>query len=656
MENTERSFTELTPETLIELRKQRNAERTAKVKEGKERRAAAKKAAEEKAAEEKMLYEAARTSVAPKPTQEKRTTSASHAPAAPEGKRYKYDRYFPVEWTDLQIEMLFYVNRKSARGLRVEDHFINAFKILWPHFQWNDWFDMLIRAWCRYRVVVVIGHARASKTFGMAHIALLDWICSPTDTATTFTTTKFDALKQRLWGDTMIAWETSTIYAQGATSFFKATSTSNELKFENRLEGIKSDDKFLIQGIATDRSDAAAGKIRGQHAQRRRIVVDECQDVADAIYTALGNAISAPDFRCALLTNPVDKITEFGKWCEPKNGWSSIRDTDLYWELKIVDGICLHFDGLQSPNIKAGKTIWNFLLTQDFIDTIRSTYGENSKEWWMYVRGFFPPDGMVSKVWPSSTIEAAKLDVDFDFPPVPAATLDPAFESDDCVFHLWEIGRTRDGLPCARGRKTIVISTKQGPLEKPADHQVAERCIELCKANGVKPEDFIMDETGNARGTLAIMRVEWDPKVQGVNYAGSSTERPLRINDPKPAVEQVKLFVSELWFRASFMAQSGMIRGLGNLHSKTIDDLSARRYSVVQKLMVVESKGEMKGRLSRSPDYGDSACQIGELMARKGMFGEVIGTSKPPGRSGRARARRAAARFNHEKEFSYAEN
>jgi hypothetical protein len=148
----------------------------------------------------------------------------------------------------------------------------------------------------------------------------------------------------------------------------------------------------------------------------------------------------------------------------------------------------------------------------------------------------------------------------------------------------------------------------------------------------------------------ALLRTTWSPLVQAIYYGGEATDRPLRMNDTMKAEDQVKYFVSELWFRASFLAREGLLCGLGNLHPKTVEDLSGRRYTLRQfgdkKLMIIESKTEYKKRLSRSPDFGDPFCQFGELMVRKGM---LKGIAQGAGAGGwdhlRQLARRAAKRF-----------
>ncbi len=577
--------------------------------------------------------------------------------AANSGYIERYGHKFPRDTAnDLNIELACYARRNEfPTDQTPEFHFRRAWAIMWPEFEWNEWMDLLVWGWCNYRIICVIGHTRASKSFGTAYISLLDYIAHPFATSTTFTTTKFDALKTRMWSDLGHAIDHCRVREQ-LLQVFKYTSTSNEMKFCRRNAAETGAEKFAIQGVATDSADSTAGKIRGQHTDRRRIVGDEADDIGDAIYMAIDNAMSAPDFKTALLSQPTERLNEFGKRCAPRAGWSSIHDTDLFWETTQPGGICLHFDGLQSPNIKAGRTVFPYLITQQYIDDQRTMHGAESIEWWMWVRGFPPPDGTVAKIWPFGTIEKAMASCVFDFPPTPFATLDPAFDFDDCVLIIGAYGKLRDGCPCALAKKSIKIKIAEGRDRLLKEQQIADEVMRICKEEKVDPEDFIQDATGNAQGVLALLRTKWSPKVQGCYFGGEATERPLRFNDPKKACDLVRYFVTELWCRASYLAADGMLCGLGKLDKKTVDDLSTRKYTLRQhgeaKKMQAETKEELKKRLGRSPDYGDTFCLIGELMMRRGLLGDWA-QGGPKNRWGHSRelARRASRRY--EGEFSH---
>jgi hypothetical protein len=242
------------------------------------------------------------------------------------------------------------------------------------------------------------------------------------------------------------------------------------------------------------------------------------------------------------------------------------------------------------------------------------------------IRGWFPPDGMVSRVFPSQVIEKGKPTKLFDFTPGQCASLDPAFEHDQCVMHFAQMGHPVFGAPgyAINCTESMTLKLTVGPGTEPKDYQIAHIVMKECKARGIPPKHFIMDGTGGGRGVAAILQKEWSVDIQVVLYGGASTDRPIRWDNPDKASDYYMYFVSELYFRAAEYVRDGLIGGIGNLDPKTEEDLYARRYELRQgskgSLQKVETKDEMKKRLGRSPDHGDAFVQFAELLCRVGTF------------------------------------
>ncbi len=540
-----------------------------------------------------------------------------------DGKVDLYGVLWPGGTPMVSVELACYRDAGTERAvegnLGAEEHFLRAWKLMWPDFLLNDWSRLLIHCWCNYKWIIVLGHQRASKSYTTAFCLFLDYCADPANTLTSMGTTTFDGLRIRMWSDVQRAAETAAIK-------FPLTirSTTNELRiYPTEFQG-ESAQKFQVMGMALNNSKDAPGRIRGGHAPRRRLVIDEAEAVADPIYEAMINPMSAPDAKCAMLCNPMERISKFGQWCEPEDGWGSVTPTSLMWRGKAKNSIVLHFDGLQSPNVKEKTTKYPGLLTQENVDEVMSKYGENSLQWWSLIRGWFPPDGLVSRIFSSGTIEKARKPIVFDFTPKKCASFDAAFEADDPVVHLGEIGHVHRGdtqmaINCT---ETIVLKFQTGPDCEPKDYQAAHQLINICKSRGIPPEHFIMDTTGSGRGTFAIMQKEWSQDIQGLNYGGKATERSLRGDDSRKCDEIYKYFVTEIWMRAAEFCKERLIGGLDNLDENTLTDLGARRYILVPgtegKLMQAESKVDLKSRLGRSPDFGDSFVQFGELLERLG--------------------------------------
>lgn len=577
----------------------------------------------------------------------------------PDGMVEKYGLLVPATSPAISVELMCYrdagTEREVKGNLGAEEHFRRAWKLMWPEYEWSEWVDLLVQAWCNYKWIMVIGHQRASKSYTIAFALYLDYCADPVNTLTSMGTVTFDGLKIRMWSDLQRAAETAAVKFP-----FTYRSTTNELRvYPSEVQGDAAQ-KYQIHGMACNNSKDAPGRIRGGHAPRRRLVIDEAENVADPIYEAMINPMSAPDAKCALLCNPMEKVSKFGQWCEPREGWGSVTPASLMWECKAERSVCIHLDGLQSPNVRLGKAKWTGLLTSENVKETLDRFGENSLQWWSLIRGWFPPDGLVARIWPSNTIALASRNIVFEFQPLKCATLDPAFEFDACVLHLGDMGPVKRGdkFWAINGTASHTIKFKVGDEYEPKDYQVAHQVMEICQANGVKPQHFIMDTTGNGRGVYAILQKEWSRDVQSVNYGGKATERNLRADDDRKCEDIYKYFVTELWFRASEFAREGLLAGLNNLHENTASDLNSRRYTLVQGtngvLMVAESKDEVKKRLGRSPDWGDPFVQFGELLERLGTRPGMLDTApKQSGKWAKARELAIEAAKVYEDEHAY---
>jgi hypothetical protein len=541
-------------------------------------------------------------------------------------RRYGYD--FPPAWSDAMIELWGYANAHAPAdgGLGMQGHLRNAMMLLWPDVyggevepgvpRWRDELELLTWAWCSYRITSVIGHASAAKTHTFGHIAAASYIADAPNTIITLTSTHLPGLRKRLWSDTVAALRSAQLRPGllGGEQF-----DIRSFDMTVRPKGSK-EDKYVIEGIATDRGHDAVEKIQGTHSRKRRyVVIDEAQGTPQAIFEASANLMTDPDFRMAQLANPTRRYSEFGTWCEPVAGWAKIDpEADTWWETRR-GGVCLRLDGLKSANIKAGRTIFPFLLRQDYLDSVATAFGVGSPRWWTFVRGWFAPEGLFGVIFPSNVLSRAEETIAYDFPPVKIAALDPAFEDgDNCSLSLGEYGE-------ARGSKWALNLTEQLNLKvvatersDPLDYLIAREVMRECQARGIRPEDFIMDTTGAGRGVAAILQKEWGA-IQKCNFGGAPTDRRIKQADTEVSHELFDRFVSELWWAGRAWMEEQLVGGVTARFKALREQLSARQYETVKdKKISIEPKREMKERLSYSPDEADSFVLLIELLRRKG--------------------------------------
>lgn len=578
----------------------------------------------------------------------------------------RYGRVFPDHLSEAQVELWCYGRALSEAdgGLGMQGHLRNAMQLLWPDVyagevehgvpRWRDDLELLTWAWCNYRHIEVIGHASAAKTHTFGHIAAASYIADPANSIITLTSTHLTGLRKRLWSDTVSAIKSARI---GPNVVGGRCFDIRNHDMTIRPAGSK-EDKYVIEGIATDRGQDAVEKIQGTHSRKHRfVVIDEAQGTPKAIFEATSNLMTDPDFRKVSLANPTRRYSELGSWCEPAAGWNAIDpECDTFWETRR-GGICVRLDGLRSANIKHGKTVFPFLIRQDYLDSVAKSFGEGSPRWWTFVRGWFAPEGLLGIIFPGSVMNRAERKIEYQHKPTLIAALDPAFEGgDQCSLAIGEYGNANGSPWSTNLREVVNIKVAVTENSDPLDYLIAHEVMRICKDRDVAPENFIMDVTGAGRGVAAILEKEWSRAIHKCSFGGGATERRLKQADAEVSKDLFDRFVSELWWAGRAWMEEGLIGNVTGEFKTLREQLSAREYETVNdKKIRIETKKEMKERIGYSPDEADAFCMLVELLRRKGA---VAGSAASPRTGSRDDAlRKMALRYsrivNPDKEYSH---
>lgn len=475
-----------------------------------------------------------------------------------------------------------------------------AAKYIWP---WLDFNEQTQRIWdCleKYQFLAIMGHGSASKTFTCAAWFLLDWWQKHSETALVLTSDTIPSMQRRVWSDMKVLHTKVPVLLGG---------TINESK--RMIKYADFDDKNAIHAVAAE-SDDSATKIQGLHSKFVRVLVDEADNKhSKSIWKAISNLSTSGDFKVAALANPIDRSSEFGQHCEPVEGWSSINpDADYEWDSRMGYHV-LRLDGLKSPNLTLGYDKYPFLLTNKGVELLRTNEGENSLDWWCYVRAWYPPEGSIQRIFSPDVIEKACKQFTFYTHVTPCGACDPAFEGgDDCVVVFGQMGKLDDTVKFGL-RVNEYIKIKRKDPSKPVTIDFGDQLIQLCKDRSIDPLNFCLDSTGNALGLSDYIRHTWSHSVLPVSFGGSPTNMHITGNDSKIASDRFDRFVSELWYVAREWCKSGLV-WLRDPPRELKSQLEGRIYELVsgsQKIKV-ESKERMKKRGLDSPDYGDALCLL----------------------------------------------
>jgi hypothetical protein len=524
--------------------------------------------------------------------------------------------------TQLEVELLMVKDPDPSRfsGLSRGQHIKHVLTMLWPDVmsRWNDWNELALWAWTNYDEIGVTGCAAAGKTFTFTLLSLVEFLACPMGTRIALTSTTVPSLRGRIWAEMMK-------FVRPVYPLFGL----NVVDSQTKIQFQKGDDRSAIIALAVDSGaiEQAVGKLQGVHIPRVVIVADEAAQTNPAIFSARANLAVGTDFyRFIAIANASSQFDPHGLFCEPKMGWGSIQDDDEFWETKT--GVCVRFDGLKSPNVKAGRLLYPYLFGQDNIDTIKKNFGEGSLEWNSYVRGMWSKSGARNTILDQAMINEgrARESVTWAGGGIKTiAALDPAFttDGDDCILRFAKVGKAVDGdliIECGDIVRLTLTENENYPLF----YQVADQTIAELTRRGIQPEDFAIDATGAGAGIADIISQRWQTGFVRVSFGGGATEHPISIEDDRPAKQVYANRVSQLWGQIRTIIMAGRMRGLDDQTSR---ELCARIYTLKNEKMLLESKKDLKKRTKgNSPDRADALALLVEVMVTNWGLGNSVGS------------------------------
>lgn len=530
---------------------------------------------------------------------------------------HKFREAIPKEAWDLYC----FATRRDT-GLPRLEHLRAAHHVYWPWFEWNPWNEWAFDALCRNNLVSMTGCGGSGKSMSAIAFAFAWWMPFSKSSRVVLTSTSVKAIRSRQWAEVQKFWHT-------ASSVLSAVGF-NMVNSEMRLESTKGDARNAIIATAVEEGELgkSMAKIQGIHTKRMMIIIDEATDTPDAIFRVTENLrIGCEEFVMIVIGNASSQLDPHGQYCEPKDGWLSISCEDEEWETK-KGGICLHFDGDKSPNITSGGKNWPGIITLANVLRSRKDDGEDTPEYWKYIKGFWAPEGILKTVF--SPMMAEKYNVRgrlvFLTESRPCASLDPAFEGGDRrvlkLGKLGEIGAGKIGVQFEETR-LLKISVKD---PQPIHYQIAHQVIDILKEKNVRPQDFAMDTTGEGGGLADIIGTLWSNNFVRVEFGGKASDLPVSPQDNRPAKEAYKNRVAELWFSVREFARHGQI---GGLDADAILELCQRKYKEKRGIFELETKEEMKQRTRKSPDHADAtAVMVALCRSLGGAAGGAAGTAE----------------------------
>lgn len=518
-----------------------------------------------------------------------------------------YGLKFDHPVTQLELELYCFRNGYGPEKgfLGRFGHFKNIVSIVWPKLEWNPWLERQIESLCENSWVSWSGCAASGKTFASSLYAMVWWLANPAESSVMLTSTTAKMIRKRAWANIQHLFREAKGFP------------GNLVDSKTTLQSVKGSDKEAIFAIPVleGATSKAVANIQGVHSKRILVIVDEATDTPPAAFEACSNlAKGCEEFQFVAIGNPHSMLDEHGRFSEPENGWDSVGVETQEWKTKR--GVCVRFDGMHSPNVKAGETLYPYLITAPQLKQAIDFEGETSPRFWKYSRGFWPPMGVVKTVLNEPM--CIKYDVRgrnaFMSTSTTIAGLDPAFGGDRCILRFAKYGDLESGLMGIQFGEVVPIQTDASATE-PIHFQIANKVKSLCTTNGCDPQHLAIDATGEGGGLCDILHKEWSNRIRRVEFGGKASDKPVSQQDARPSHEAYQNRVTELWFSVREWVLRGQIKGMDD---PTIIEFTQRLFEDEKRKIVVERKVDMKARTGKSPDLADAAALVVELARQLG--------------------------------------
>lgn len=524
---------------------------------------------------------------------------------------------------------------------------------------WNEWTDDMITAMIEHKYTGLAGAGSSGKSDAAALFAIFDWMSAPTETMFLVCSSTLAGARGRIWKSISEIWG-----ALEAKWTHEGKSLPGKIiPSQGRIVGLDVNGKWSesigVWLIAAGKDDQAEAdkKLKGLKAPTGgvlRLIADEFSDLGMCVFTAMvGNLSSTPGFKGIGMANPGSKNTPFGRFVKPKSGWKSLSLGMTRWATEY--GICLSFDAYYSPRIKTpqhertledGSTehaLYNWMASAEHIEQSKTTFGEDSLEFWAQIRGMFCPTGMETSVWSEIELLNAEKPVgedewDVDSPVTVArfggtqlpraAALDPGFTTGgDRSPIMWaEFGRIKGvktmNILGLRIASEVPSESEDGsPISEEDQITVSENVInqfqQLCIDNSIPPHHAGFDATGGGTVFGQWLRTKWSGNVHGVRFGEKPKERRADSHEAEIVYENR---VTQLWVQPKALVRMGQIRGIPH---DVVEEMCLRRWHPKKNTgakTCVEEKKEMKKRTGKSPDLGDTFCILVDVAITMGLL------------------------------------
>lgn len=543
-----------------------------------------------------------------------------------DGRIEAYGTLWPIGRTVVDIESALYahdhIRARTPNVLPRHEHFIRYLKLIVPEtsFIWHRWAYEGAELWCE-PWWTCIGASGTGKSAMFGLFALADWLADPANTVTVLVSTSLDSLKARIW-KYVCQWHDCVI-DQFRTGRFRQANPLGLLHVDEPTDSHPEPQwkgaGILCVGFKAGDSSESIKNHLGRHLPRNRLIVDELQGVNPAVLDLWWNMGASGEFKFGGFGNPQSMFDPLADACVPSGHASRLAAFDwLHREMMDVGsrrrkqwrtekGRCLMLDGLESPANDDPRCFW--LIGPKHIADARKS-GENSLQWYAFIRGIFPPSGGTNTLLSAKEIQetgAEQKGVVWD-----GVWQDWLFGDlahggeDEAEIQRARVGRAVGGVTMIElmERTILIVDEKRGFISQ----QMAKQVEEIARSYGIPATRIAIDATAT-QGAM-IDAIEEKMKQRGIvriHAAGHPTDLPIKLGWPQTGKQAYDNRAAELAGNFREFVRAGQMRG--------IDHVLAQQACSRVTLPQEESAGKLKlhpdkraGNGGKSPNALDLVC------------------------------------------------
>ena len=534
--------------------------------------------------------------------------------------------------------------------LLARDAYSVAALLLWGDDQFTIEPRSVQMIWTRIPQVsemIIMGASAMGKSYSVGAWFFLDWLQDPEWTCIKVLSTSEEHAKRNVFAHMRNLHSRAIIPLPG--------------RVLDKSIQVNKDDKQGIHLLSIPAGDSGKGRLRGFHPEPRpvehrkfgrlsrvRALLDECEEIPEGVWEDIDNMLSTKEgvenVKVVGATNPKDRNSKVGSYCEPKDGWESVAIEDSEEWTSRLGWHVMRLDAAKCENVIQRKVVYPGLQTWDGYKKYLA-HGDNSPEYFTYARGWFPEQGLAVSVIPQAYLQRAKGMFIFAGKVIFASYTDLAFGGGDlCIMTIGRYGHVLGWTPM-NGSPVMFPQTGKPRWGLQIDQQIeivktdtwgiTQKIISINRDLRIKPGMTGVDKTGVGLGVHDMLcqllpsefqgqtGVEDHDRPLGIHYGEASTKLHVMDDNSDVAEDIYDGIVTELFFVGRVFMEFDIMKISPSVPLVPLArELTDRRFKQARKdeRVRVESKDEYKARGNKSPDHADSLLGLVHVVRVRTPF------------------------------------